>query len=57
VRAQVMLSLFSDFESFSAFKPAAQHEKAVGAMLDQLIAWGEALEALRSGRIAQRLAA
>jgi NAD(P)H-dependent FMN reductase len=57
VRAQVMLSLFSDFENFSAFKPAAQHEKAVGAMLDQLIAWGEALKALRSGRIAQRLAA
>src|SRR5215211_5214494 len=29
VRAQVGLSLFTDFENFSVFKPAAQHEKSV----------------------------
>ena len=57
VRAQVMLSLFTDFENMSAFKPAAHQEKALGAMLDQLVAWGEALKALRSGELAQRRAA
>ena len=30
-----MLSLFTDFESFTTFKPAAMHEKSVNAMLDQ----------------------
>lgn len=48
VRAQVMLSLFSDFENFSIFKPAAHHEKSVNAMLDQVIAWGGALKSLRA---------
>jgi NAD(P)H-dependent FMN reductase len=47
VRAQVMLSLFTDFENFSVFKPAAMHEKSVTAMLDQVIAWGGALKSLR----------
>jgi NAD(P)H-dependent FMN reductase len=47
VRAQVALSLFTDFENFSEFKPAAHQEEAVGPMLDQLIAWGGALKALR----------
>ncbi len=57
VRAQVMLSLYTDFESFSAFKPAAQHEQALQAMLDRLVAWSEALKALRGGQLAQRRAA
>jgi NAD(P)H-dependent FMN reductase len=47
VRAQVMLSLFTDFENFTVFKPAAMHEKSVGAMLDQLLAWGGAMKTLR----------
>jgi len=47
VRAQVGLSLFTDFENFSVFKPAPQQEKSVNAMLDQVIAWGGALKALR----------
>lgn len=47
VRAQVVLSLFTDFENFSTFKPAPSHEKSVNAMLDQVIAWGGALRALR----------
>ena len=47
VRAQVMLSLFTDFENFSVFKPAAHHEKSVNAMLDEVVAWGGALKALR----------
>jgi NAD(P)H-dependent FMN reductase len=47
VRAQVALSLFTDFENFSTFKPAPMHEKSVNAMLDQVVAWGTALKTLR----------
>ncbi len=47
VRAQVMLSLYTDFENFTTFKPDARHEKAVNAMLDQVIAWSTALKPLR----------
>lgn len=49
VRAQVMLSLFTDFENFSVFKPAPHHENSVNTMLDQVIAWGGAMKTLRSG--------
>jgi NAD(P)H-dependent FMN reductase len=49
VRAQVGLSLFTDFENFSVFKPAAHHERSVNAMFDQVIAWGGALKTLRNG--------
>lgn len=47
VRAQVALSLFHDFENFTVFKPAPTQEKAVNAMLDQVIAWGGAMKTLR----------
>lgn len=47
VREQVLLSLFTDFEEFKTFRPAAHHEKKVHAMLAQVIAWGEALRPLR----------
>jgi hypothetical protein len=47
VKAQVGLSLFTDFENFSVFQPAALQEQSVNAMLDQLIAWGGALKTLR----------
>lgn len=48
VRAQVMLSLFTDFENFTTFKPAEHHVKSVGTMLDQVVAWSGALQALRN---------
>ncbi|SDS22298.1 NAD(P)H-dependent oxidoreductase [Opitutus sp. GAS368] len=48
VRAQVGLSLLTDFENYSVFKPAPQHEKSVNVMLDQVIAWGGALQTLRN---------
>jgi NAD(P)H-dependent FMN reductase len=47
VRAQVMLSLFTDFENFTTFKPAAMHEKAVNTMLDQLVTWSRAMQTVR----------
>jgi NAD(P)H-dependent FMN reductase len=48
VRAQVMLSLFTDFENFVTFKPAERHVQSVDAMLDQVVAWSGALQALRN---------
>jgi NAD(P)H-dependent FMN reductase len=48
VRAQVMLSLYTDFEHFTVFKPAERHAKAVEAMLDEVVAWGGAMKTLRS---------
>jgi NAD(P)H-dependent FMN reductase len=51
VRAQVMLSLFTDFENMQAFKPADRQVQSVNAMLDQLIAWGGALKSMRAGTV------
>ncbi|MZQ86299.1 NADPH-dependent FMN reductase [Paenibacillus sp. 5J-6] len=47
VRAQVGLSLFTDFENYSVFKPAEHHLGSVSAMLDQVILWSGALKAIR----------
>ena len=47
VRAQVLLSLFTDFENFETFKPDPRHEKEVGTVLDQVISWGAALKRVR----------
>src|SRR6267142_149844 len=47
VRNQVLLSLFTDFENFSVFKPGPTKEQSVNEMFDQVIAWGGALKALR----------
>jgi NAD(P)H-dependent FMN reductase len=47
VRNQVALSLVTDFEKYSKFKPAAHQEKSVNQMLDQLIAWSGAMKSLR----------
>ena len=49
VRAQVALSLFTDFENFSSFKPGPQHEGTLGVVLDQTISWTKALETVRKG--------
>ena len=49
VRAQVMLSLFTDFENMTTFKPAPHQEKSVHAMLEQVEAWSGALAGLRKG--------
>src|SRR3990170_8708221 len=47
VRAQVALSLFTDFENYSTFKPDPRHEQALGTMLQQVISWGTALKSVR----------
>jgi hypothetical protein len=48
VRAQVALSLFTDFENYTVFKPAQSHDKTVHAMADEVIAWAGALKTLRT---------
>lgn len=50
VTNQVMLSLFTDFESMSVFRPDLRHEAELHAMLDQVIAWAGALKTLRSAK-------
>jgi len=47
VRAQVALSLHTDFENFTTFKPHEKHAKSVHLMADEVIAWGGALKTLR----------
>jgi NAD(P)H-dependent FMN reductase len=49
VRAQVLFYLASEFENYRTFRPAAGKEKLVGTMLDQVVAWSNALRPLRSG--------
>ncbi|MEV6612045.1 NAD(P)H-dependent oxidoreductase [Kutzneria sp. NPDC051319] len=47
VRAQVALSLFTDWEHFTNFAPGSHHKESVTTMLDQVVAWGTALRTLR----------
>lgn len=44
-----MFSLFTDFESFSAFAPTELQAASITPMLDQLIVWTRALEGVRKG--------
>jgi NAD(P)H-dependent FMN reductase len=50
VRPQVGLSLFIDFENSTVFKPAPIQRTNVNTMLDQVIAWSGALQAVRNKR-------
>ncbi|HUX51880.1 MAG TPA: NAD(P)H-dependent oxidoreductase [Spirochaetia bacterium] len=50
VRAQVLLSLFTDFENFSTFNPSESHDATVATMIDQVVTWGSALQAVRAPR-------
>ncbi|MFJ8006765.1 NADPH-dependent FMN reductase [Streptomyces fagopyri] len=47
VRSQVALSLFTDFENFSVFRPADMHLDGLNTMLDQVVSWSNALAPLR----------
>jgi len=55
VTKQVCLSLFSDFENMSVFRPDPRHEEELHAMLDQVIAWAGALRTLRPSPRAARV--
>ncbi|TJY42843.1 NAD(P)H-dependent oxidoreductase [Cohnella pontilimi] len=47
VRVHPTLSLFTDFENGTVFKPQELHLNNVNAMFDQVIAWSGALKTLR----------
>lgn len=51
VRTAVALMLATDWENYEAFKPHPRHEKTLATLLDQLNAWGGALQTLRSKTI------
>jgi NAD(P)H-dependent FMN reductase len=48
VRQQVALSLITEFEQFSVFKPGDYNLPALNTMLDQIVAWSTALAPLRA---------
>ena len=50
VTRQVTLSLFTDFENMSVFRPDPRHEAQLHSMLDQVIAWAGDLKPPRSAK-------
>jgi NAD(P)H-dependent FMN reductase len=48
VRNQVVLTLATDFENYTDFRPAPHQEASLTAMLDQVVAWSGALKPLRA---------
>jgi NAD(P)H-dependent FMN reductase len=47
VRQQVVLSLVTEFENYSTFKPGDYNLAPLSTMLDQVVAWSTALAPLR----------
>jgi NAD(P)H-dependent FMN reductase len=47
VRTNVALSLFTDFKDFTQLAPGAHQSAALDTLLDQVIAWSQALAPLR----------
>lgn len=47
VRVHPALSLFTDFENFTEFKPKEMQVDSVNQMLDQVIPWATALKTIR----------
>jgi NAD(P)H-dependent FMN reductase len=52
VREQVAISLITEFENFSIFKPSDFSLAKLNALLDQVIAWSTALAPLRQPAVA-----
>jgi NAD(P)H-dependent FMN reductase len=48
VRSQVALSLFTDFENMSEFKPAELHQASLNATFDDVVLWSNALAPIRT---------
>lgn len=47
VRQQLSFSVFTDFENFKTFNPAAQHDAAASVLFDQLESWAGAMKTIR----------
>jgi NAD(P)H-dependent FMN reductase len=52
VRQQVTLSLVTEFENYSMFKPGDHNIPALTTLLDQVVAWSNALAPLRAASAA-----
>ena len=52
VRQQVALTMITEFENFSVFKPGDYNLAALNTLLDQVIAWSTALAPLRAAAAA-----
>ena len=52
VRQQVALSLMTEFENFTVFKPSDSSLAALSTLLDQVVAWSTALAPLRAAAVA-----
>ena len=52
VRSHVSLSLFTDFENYTVFKPKGRHEAELKILIAELVVWGQALKTVRSGSAA-----
>ena len=52
VRQQVALSLITEFENFSTFRPGDYNLPALNTLLDQVVAWSTALAPLRGATVA-----
>ena len=48
VRAQVLMSLFADFENWATFKPLPNRAGELSTLLDQVVAWSTAMKTLRA---------
>lgn len=48
VGTQVGLSLFTDFQDMSQFKPASFHEETVVKLLDEVVTWSTGLKTIRN---------
>ncbi|MBH5317573.1 NAD(P)H-dependent oxidoreductase [Paenibacillus sp. GSMTC-2017] len=48
VKTHPTFSLFTDFENYSTFKPAALHLNNINLLLDQVLAWSGALKTVRT---------
>ena len=52
VRSQVALSVFTDFEDFTVFKPMPQHDAALEGLFTQLETWSRVLAPLHAPELA-----
>jgi NAD(P)H-dependent FMN reductase len=52
VRAELGISLYTDFEQFSTFLPGDKHIADLGEVLNEVNAWAEALRPLRGASVA-----
>lgn len=50
VQSQVGLSLFTDFENMTEFKPDPRHDKEVERLIDDVILWGAAMKTVREAK-------